>query len=160
MHRLAWHGEASQSGFTLVEILVVVVVMAVGLLGGVALLLTGLRASRVAIQQTRAANLASDLGDRIRANPGAGAAYALDAGTRLGAPAKPCQAPGECASQEVAARDLYEWQQDALSALPDARASVRVSPADEPSSNVYLIELEWSQADPAADARFALVVQA
>ena len=82
------HREATESGFTLVEVLVVLVVLAVGLLGGVALLLTGLRASRVAILQTRAANLAADLGERIRANRAAGAAYALDAGTVLAAPAK------------------------------------------------------------------------
>jgi type IV pilus assembly protein PilV len=41
-------GGAREAGFTLVEVLVVAVVMAIGLLGGLALLLSGLRASKVA----------------------------------------------------------------------------------------------------------------
>jgi type IV pilus assembly protein PilV len=159
MHFSGRRSGGADSGFTLVEILVVTVVMAVGLLGGVALLLTGLRASRLAIQQTGAANLATDLGDRIRANRAAGPAYALDAGTVLAPPAKPCQSPGECDPGEVAARDLYEWQQVAIATLPGARTSVRVSPADAAPANVYLILVEWVQAAQAADSRFALTVQ-
>jgi type IV pilus assembly protein PilV len=152
-------GKVWTSGFTLVEILVVVVVMAIGLLGGVVLLLTGLRASRVAIRQTSAANLAADMGDRIRANRAAGPAYALDAGTVLDPPAKPCLSAGECDSGEVAVRDLYEWQQATMSALPGARTSVRVATASGVPQHVYLILVEWAQADQSAEARFSLTVQ-
>lgn len=153
-------GIVAASGFTLVEILVVMVVMSVGLLGGVALLLTGLRASRLAIQQTGAVNLAADLGDRIRANRSAGPAYALGAGTLLAPPPRSCQSTGECDSSDVAARDLYEWQQAAMSALPGATTSVVVSPAGEIPANVYVIVVQWTQAGRAAAARFALTVQA
>jgi type IV pilus assembly protein PilV len=152
-------GGAREAGFTLVEVLVVAVVMAIGLLGGLALLLSGLRASRVALQQTGAAILATDLGDRIRANRSAGQAYALGADTVLAAPAKHCQSIGECDSGDVAARDLYEWQQAARSALPGAMTSVVVFPADEAPANVYFIVVEWAQANQAT-ARFALTVQA
>ena len=147
-------------GFTLVEVLVVAVVTAVGLLGGLSLLLTGLRASRLAMQQTGAATLAADLGDRIRANHRAGQAYALGAGTLLAAPAKLCQSTGECDPGDVAARDLYEWQQAAISALPGAMTSVSVSPADEAPASVYFIVVEWVQSGQASAARFALTVQA
>jgi len=147
-------------GFTLVEVLVMVVVMAVGLLGSVALLLTGFRASRIATRQTGAANLAADLGDRIRANRAAGPAYALDAGTVLAPPAKPCVSTGECSASEVAARDLYEWQQAAMSTLPGARTSVQVAPAGgAPAGNVYRILVEWAQSEQPAGARFGLTVQ-
>lgn len=136
------------------------VVMAVGLLGGLALLLTGLRASRLAMQQTGAATLAADLGDRIRANRSAGPAYALGAGTLLAEPAMLCQSSGQCGPQDVAARDLYEWQQAAMSTLPGAMTSVAVSPADAIPANVYFIVVEWAQAGQVAAARFALTVQA
>jgi type IV pilus assembly protein PilV len=154
----AMRREFASSGFTLVEILIVVVVMAVGLLGSLALLLTGLRATQAAIQQTGAANLAADLGDRIRANRAAGAAYALGAGEAVAAPAKPCLASGECDAGEVAARDLYDWQQSAMATLPGARTSVRVAPSAGALQNVYLILIEWALAGQAADARFALTV--
>jgi type IV pilus modification protein PilV len=147
-------------GFTLVEVLVVMVVMAVGLLGSVALLLTGLRASRLAIQQAGAANLAADLGDRIRANRYAGAAYALDAGTLLAPPARSCRSTGECDIRDVAAHDLYEWQQAAMSSLPDATTSVRVAPGSDPAENLYFILVEWARPGRRATARFALTVQA
>jgi type IV pilus assembly protein PilV len=147
-------------GFTLVEILVVMVVMAVGLLGCVALLLDGVRASRIAIQEAGAVNLVADLGDRIRANRAAGQAYALGAGTVLPPPAKACLATGECDTRDVAARDLYEWQQATLSALPGARTSVRVAPAAESPRNVYQILIEWTQAGRSTHAQFALTVQA
>jgi type IV pilus assembly protein PilV len=160
MREYPCHGGALASGFTLVEVLIVAVVMAVGLLGGLALLLTGLRASRLAMQQTGAATLAADLGDRIRANGSAGQAYALDAGTLLAAPAKHCQTTGECDPQDVAALDLYEWQQAALSALPGAVTSVAVSPAGQVPANVYVVVVEWAQAGQTAAARFALTVQA
>ena len=135
------------------------VVMAVGLLGSVSLLLAGFRASRSAMQQTGATYLAADLGDRIRANRAAGAAYALDAATVLAPPAKPCLSPGECDSQDVAARDLYEWQQAAMSTLPGARTSVRVTRIDGIPASIYVVLVEWVQADQAADARFALILQ-
>ena len=151
--------DVADSGFTLVEVLVVMVVMAVGLLGAVSLLLAGFRASRSAMQQTGATYLAADLGDRIRANRAAGAAYALDAATVLAPPAKPCLSPGECDSQDVAARDLYEWQQAAMSLLPGARTSVRVTRVDGMPASIYVVLVEWVQADQAADAQFALTVQ-
>jgi len=153
-------GGAATAGFTLVEVLVVAVLMAVGLLGGLSLLLTGLRASRLAMQQTGAATLAADLGDRILANRSAGQAYALGAGTLLAEPVKPCQSTGDCGPGDVAARDLYQWQQAAIAALPGAMTSVSVSPADGAPANVYLIVVEWAQAGQASAARFALTVQA
>lgn len=147
-------------GFTLVEVLVVMVVLAVGLLGSVALLLDGLRASRSALQRSGAIKLAADLGDRIRANRSAGPAYALDPGSLLAPPAKRCLAAGECTAPEVAARDLYEWQQTALSTLPDATTSVQVLPAGGPSDHVYMIHVRWTQTGRLGIADLALTVQA
>jgi type IV pilus modification protein PilV len=154
------HGSFRPPGFTLVEVLVVVVVMAIGLLGGLELLLAGLRASRLAIQQTVATNLVADLGDRIRANRSAGIAYALDAGTLLPAPAKPCHSTDQCDAEDVAARDLYEWQQAALTSLPGATTSVQVGPDGGPSGKLYVIRIEWAEAGRSAGTRFTLTVQA
>ena len=52
---------ASARGFTLVEVLVALVVLAVGMLGMAVLLVEGLQGSRSALEHTQAVNLASDI---------------------------------------------------------------------------------------------------
>ncbi len=65
----------NDSGFTMVEVLVALVVLAIGLLGIAALYLNSLQSGRTAIYRTQAINLAADLADRIRMNRTAQAAY-------------------------------------------------------------------------------------
>jgi type IV pilus assembly protein PilV len=146
------------TGFTLVEVLIALVVLAIGMLGIGAMLLNGLQSSRTALQRTQAVALASDLGDRIRANRAAGAAYALTAGTALSAPAKACATA--CTSAEVAALDLYRWQQSVVAALPGAQTAVVVNPVGAIASNRYTITITWTQSGDTAAASFALTVQA
>jgi type IV pilus modification protein PilV len=55
-------------GFALTELLIAVVLLALGLLGNVALLVAGLQAERNAANLATAATLTADLGERIRAN--------------------------------------------------------------------------------------------
>lgn len=146
------------AGFTLVEVLIALVVLAVGMLGIGAMLLNGLQSSRTALQRTQAVALASDLGDRIRANRTAGAAYALTAGTTLSVPAKLCATT--CTAAEVAALDLYRWQQSVVAALPGAQTAVVVNPVGAIASNRYSITITWTQSGDTAAASFALTVQA
>ena len=75
--------DTRRAGFTLVEVLVALVVMAVGLLGIAGLYVEGLRAGRTAVYRSAAVTLASDMADRIRGNPGgayAGAGPGADNG--------------------------------------------------------------------------------
>ena len=78
---------SSDAGFTLLEVLIALCVLATGMLGIGVMLLESVRASRSALHRTAAVILAADLGERIRANRVAGDAYALGAGTVAGAPA-------------------------------------------------------------------------
>ena len=147
-------------GYTLVEVLVALLVMTVGMLGVVAMLVEGLLASRLALQQTEAVALAADLGDRIRANRVAGNAYALAAGTELAAPAETCLVIDVCGPSEVAGLDLYDWQQMVVATLPGAQTSVTVVPAGEVVANVYTITIRWTQTGDSAPAGIVLEVQA
>jgi len=56
------------SGFTLLEVLIALLVLAIGLLGLAALQTTGLRANQMASMRTLATQLAYDMTDRMRAN--------------------------------------------------------------------------------------------
>jgi type IV pilus modification protein PilV len=57
-----------QHGFTLVEVLVTVVILAVGLLGLAGLQAVSMRNNHSAYERTQAVQLAYDMADRVRAN--------------------------------------------------------------------------------------------
>jgi type IV pilus assembly protein PilV len=59
----------TSSGFTLVEILITVVVLSIGLLGLAGLQISGLRANMSSEARSKATLLASDIIERMRANP-------------------------------------------------------------------------------------------
>jgi type IV pilus assembly protein PilV len=59
---------AFQKGFTLLEVLIALLVLAIGLLGLAALQTTGLRSNTMATTRTHATQLAYDIADRMRAN--------------------------------------------------------------------------------------------
>jgi type IV pilus assembly protein PilV len=128
-----------QRGFTIVEALVALVILAVGMLGIASLYVTTLRASGSAASRMQAINLASDLGDRIRANRTAEAAYAGAAAangtTCLGNSAT-------CTPAQMAAHDLFVWQAAIQAALPGAPAgTVTVDTGTNPTS--YQIQVRW-----------------
>lgn len=58
-----------QQGFTLMEVLVTVIIMAIGLLGVAGLQLAGMRSNHSAFLRTQATIAAYDLIDRMRADP-------------------------------------------------------------------------------------------
>jgi type IV pilus assembly protein PilV len=147
------------AGFTLLEVLVALCVLATGMLGIGMMLLESIRSSRSALHRTAAVALAADLGERIRANRAAGNAYALGAGTVAGAPPSECTASDACGPSDVAALDLYKWQQAVLTALPAAVASVQVAPVSGLPANTFAISIRWAQPGDAEAAAFVLRVQ-
>ena len=66
--RLGIAGRGRQSGFTLIEVMVAVLVMALGLLGFALLQTMSVRYSQSANQRTHATNLAYDMLDQMRSN--------------------------------------------------------------------------------------------
>jgi type IV pilus assembly protein PilV len=110
----------SQSGFSLVEAMVTLVVLSVGMIGIAALYGQGLGASRVALYRTVAVNLTGDMADRIRLNRNAGAFY-TGAGADLG-----CRPPGvvNCQPNQMAADDVFNWNQTLAQALPGGSGTV------------------------------------
>ena len=140
--RRSMFANRSSRGFTIVEALVALVVLAVGMLGIASLYVTTLRASGSAASRMQAVNLASDLGDRIRANRTAEAAYAgaaaEDATTCVGDTVN-------CDDTAMAAHDLFVWQAAIQAAFPGAPAgTVTVNTVTNPTS--YQIRVSWVEA--------------
>lgn len=91
------------SGFTMIEVLVAVIVLSVGLLGLAGLQATGLRNNHSATLRSIASLQAYDIADRMRANQG-----------------------------PLAAADLAAWNADNASLLPSGSGTVALSAAGPP----------------------------
>ena len=140
-------------GFTLVEVLVALVVMAVGLLGIAALYVEGLRAGRTSVYRSVAVTLASDMADRIRANPDG-----LYEGTGPGAPSACVNGGVDCTPNELAADDWSRWLQDLARRLPaGATAEIRRQVA-APVTQFDII-VSWPEVGQDAPVTYQLAMQ-
>lgn len=101
---------AKQSGFSLVEILVTLVIVMIGLLGLAGVQMRAHQAELESYQRAQALVLVADMADRINANRKAPQCYAVAyaLGTGNNTPAA-CDAWGVAATQAIAVADLTAW---------------------------------------------------
>ena len=128
----------SQSGTTLIEVLITVVLVSIGLLGLAGLQLTTVQNTNSSGERFEATTLARDILERMRANR----QQALNGQYNLALGAAP-------AGGSLAGDDLTAWI-NALATLPAGEGSVDVD-----NTGVVTIEVAWTDAsnDNAADAR-------
>lgn len=101
-----------QSGFSMIELLVAVLVMGIGVLGITGLQVISLQNNRGALLRSEAVILAYDIMDRIRANPVGAPAGSSYAGIGLNQPppaAADCNA-GTCTSAQMVLFDQAVWK--------------------------------------------------
>jgi type IV pilus assembly protein PilV len=140
----------------MVEVLVALVVLAIGLLGIAALYLNSLQSGRTAIYRTQAVTLAADIADRIRMNRTAQAAYDspfADAEAPVGA----CATTGGCTDIQLASTDLFNWKATIAQRLPDGEGQVVVvAPvaAGEPAN--YVVTVQWVEVGEATPVTFQI----
>lgn len=107
-------GTGAQRGFTLLEVMIGVLVVAVGLLMVAGLQIVSKRANYDGVQRNTAAILAHDLAARMRANRSGLNQYRTPGGQVLGGqnPAEPqnCTAANDCTPNQLAARDIWEFE--------------------------------------------------
>lgn len=145
-------------GFTLVEVLVTVVVMAVGMLGMAGLYIESLRSGQLSLSYTNAVTLAASMADRIRANATGAAAYGGNAAGNGngGSAANNCvNGSVDCNAAQMAVDDWFWWYEDVKSQLPEGRqASVQV--VNAPPVDIYTIVLQWPERGLAAPVSYTL----
>ncbi len=142
-------------GFTMVEVLVALAVLAVGLLGIAALYLDSLRAGRTAIYRTQAVNVAADLADRIRSNRDTPVNYETAVDDAV-SPVAACETADGCTRAEMAQNDLAEWKTQLSALLPNGNGSVVVIPGS-PSS--YVITIQWNEPGSDGALTYTLTVE-
>ncbi len=134
------------SGFTLIEVLVAVVIMALGLLGLAALETSALAGNQSAYNRSLATQLAYDIADRMRAN--AGAAINYESATTLPENAQCPNANNQlvclacnsaanfCTAIQMAQKDLWEWNRS-LAALPLSTGRI------VNNGGIYTVTINW-----------------
>lgn len=100
-----------QDGFSLIEVLISVLIGAMGVVAVMQLMVNNVRYTRSAYLQSIASNFARDMGERIQANKAAISTVGVsqyDVGTTPAQTAS-CRTTG-CTPAEMAATDISEWQ--------------------------------------------------
>lgn len=146
----------NEAGFTLIEVLISVLVLAIGLLGLAGLQATGLKNNASAYHRTQATLLAYDIADRMRANRVEAKKYATSTYKTIDPDSASyqasCLSTTGCSPSALAQNDLFEWHcaiagcsaengppaKDAmLATLPLGQATISVV---EP---IYTIRINW-----------------
>jgi type IV pilus assembly protein PilV len=120
---------AGQSGMTLIEVLVALLILSVGALGAAAVQLNALKLTDSALRNTEASFIAHDMLERIRANPQAN--YSLGSLS---------QAPTTGNLDDPRQQDLFDFASN-LKRMGEG-AEGRISLAN----NAVTIQIEWSDA--------------
>jgi type IV pilus assembly protein PilV len=129
-----------ETGFSLVEAMVSLVVLSVGMIGIAALYGQGLGAGRTALFRTQAVNLAADMADRIRVNRLGQANYG---GAGANNNCDPTGGGGvDCTPAQMAAHDVFMWTQAVAQQLPNGIGTVGFAAGTPPS---YTIRITWQE---------------
>lgn len=146
-----------QRGVGMIEVLVTILVLAIGLLGLASLQMNSLKQNNQAMMRSLATLMAYDLSDRMRANPigiengyydSPTASANTDCGTTTG-----------CDAQATAGNDFSVWSDDLAAALPDGLGFVcidsdpdldvdpGVGPDCDGTGNLYTIYVTWTEVE-------------
>jgi type IV pilus assembly protein PilV len=110
----------TESGFTLLELLVTLVILSIGLLGLGLMQTTGLGMTKTAYARTQAMMLAGDIADRVHANHNNAANY-----VGASAPgAVTCAADNLCLGPALAASDMADWSNRLQIELPGGSGQI------------------------------------
>lgn len=100
-----------QRGVGLIEVLIAVLVMAIGILGVTAMQVAGKRNIYEATQRSLATALARDILERMRSNPSALSSYVATVGRGSISTAPASCNTSDCTPTALASRDLYDFEQ-------------------------------------------------
>ncbi|MBU1330581.1 MAG: type IV pilus modification protein PilV [Gammaproteobacteria bacterium] len=141
-------------GFTLIEVMVAVVILAIGLLGMGTLMVQSLQSSESAYSRGQATVLAYDIIERMRANKvlnpdlpnqtfrvsqaTLNSDYALASSTAC--PETVC--PANCEGTAKAVSDLSQWCAALNTSLPNILPSTSITPN---GANRYIVLIEWQE---------------
>lgn len=152
----------TQTGYSLIEVLVALVVLGVGLLGLASLQATSLRNTDAAYRRSQAVYYAYAIIDQMRANRSAalGGNYSIDMdGSKA---AQNCMSSA-CTSTQLAQRDLHQWLANLAEALPSGDGEIStstVSPSTGGALTRVDVTIQWHERgrDEPVEAKVATIL--
>lgn len=121
-------------GFGLLEVLITIVILAIGLLGLAGLQATSLNYNHSAYNRTQASLLVYDIVDRMRANQ-AGINNYLTPGSPSNIAS--CKTVAGCSASSMAQVDLFEWNQAINDSLPSGAGAITQA------GSVFTVSITW-----------------
>ena len=136
---VVWNVVRRSLGFTVVEMLAALLVMAVGIIGIAALYSDQAQTNPDAQLHREAAELAEQIADRIRQTKEGHAGFATTIGVLCEQPKTPTL------PQDVAAREAACWEDEVERKLPSGLGTITRDTLTSPPS--YVIAVSWSAPD-------------
>lgn len=174
---LARSMSSNQSGFSLVEVLVAIVVLSLGMLGAVGMQTTAMQSNREARNQAVATTFARELAEKMRGNKSvatqttaANNPYLFDTlltgSSTVATFSVNCFNAGCLTGTDVAAWDVADWQGRVQALLPTPRAKVCFDDAPFDSTgkprwactglgDIAVLKISWTRTNTVGTLEFA-----
>lgn len=143
-----------QQGLSMIEVLVALFILAIGIMGQMAMQMTSLASSQSSYYRSQAASIANDLADRVRHNPyGAGQSMNNYDDISINDESnytRPSCYSSSCGTTDQVSLDIYEIQQLLKISIPGGTLSMkRLAALSTPS---YRITISWTADDRLANS--------
>jgi type IV pilus assembly protein PilV len=131
-----------QRGDTMIEVLVTVIIIAVGVLGAAALQVTTLKNLSSSHSASVAAIVAQDFSERMRANPDAALAGDYDHDSAPSTTGTDCVTNPCATAKDLADYDIETWWAQVTAVLPSGSGEVEPIAA---GSNIFVLTVRWDE---------------
>jgi len=123
-------------GFSLLEVLITIFVLAVGFLGLAQLQIRSFHANQNAIYRSQAALFAEGMFDRMRANKAAAqlGEYEIDSETEATTLSGP---------NTIRTIDISQWRANLIASLPEGKGEINCDPCG--NNSIYDVEVRWKK---------------
>lgn len=145
---------SSQSGFTMLESLVTLLILTIGVLGVAGLQMQGMRSGGMALQRTIVVMKTQEIIERMRINRGKNGSNLVNYSAGVAASGG-CNSGTVCTAAAQAAHDLFSWQQDLTAMLPAPAPVTTITAAagpDKDSPYVVTVTVNWNASNGSGTA--------
>lgn len=157
-----WRAPAGHKGFSMIEVLIALLVLAVGLLGFALLQTMNLRFTQSAQQRTHATNLAYDLLDQMRANRSQAAWFSGSSGATFSA-GDIDLSDAACQTRPLGtvsvSQSIIRWQCQVVRVLGETASATVTFNNNNAQVTIAWGDNRWDPEDPDTETEFALTTR-